>query len=383
MSKIKNYIDKIRPQFEDGGRLKSLRSVFEGFESFLLVPSTTSKSGVSIHDAIDSKRIMSFVVIALLPALLFGMYNIGFQNYKAAGVEASWLTMFAYGLLVMLPKIAVSYIVGLGIEFAVAQWKHEEIQEGYLVTGLIVPMILPVNCPLWIMAVAIAFAVVFAKEIFGGTGMNIFNVALVARAFMFISYPSKMSGDTVWIANDTVLGLGNKLPEAFTAATPLAQAGVGQTPDASLLDSIVGLIPGSIGETSVVAILIGAAFLLITGIASWKTMLSVFVGGGIAAALYHAAGLSSMPWYEHLVLGGFCFGAVFMATDPVTSARTEGGKYIYGFLIGVIAVTIRVLNPGYPEGMMFAILMMNMFAPAIDYCFVQSNVRRRMRRVKP
>ena len=232
------------------------------------------------------------------------------------------------------------------------------------------------------MAVAIAFAVIFAKEIFGGTGMNIFNVALVARAFMFISYPSKMSGDTVWTANDSVLGLGNKLPEAFTAATPLAQAGVGQTPDVSLIDSIVGLIPGSVGETSVIAIFIGAAILLITGIASWKTMLSVFVGGGIAAALYHAAGLSTISWYEHLVLGGFCFGAVFMATDPVTSARTEGGKYIYGLLIGIIAVTIRVLNPGYPEGMMFAILMMNMFAPAIDYCFVQSNVRRRMHRVK-
>lgn len=382
MSKIKNYLDKIRPQFEDGGKLKPLRSVFEGLESFLLVPSATSKSGVSIHDAIDSKRIMSFVVIALIPALLFGMYNIGFQNYKAAGIDASWFTMFAYGFLVMLPKIIVSYIVGLGIEFAVAQWKHEEIQEGYLVTGLIVPMILPVNCPLWIMAVAIAFAVIFAKEIFGGTGMNIFNVALVARAFMFISYPSKMSGDTVWIANDTVLGLGNKLPEAFTAATPLAQAGVGQTPDVSLIDSIVGIIPGSVGETSVIAIFIGAAILLITGIASWKTMLSVFVGGGIAAALYNAAGLSTISWYEHLVLGGFCFGAVFMATDPVTSARTEGGKYIYGLLIGIIAVTIRVLNPGYPEGMMFAILMMNMFAPAIDYCFVQSNVRRRMHRVK-
>ena len=382
MNKLKKYIDNIRPQFEEGGKLKPLRSVFEGFESFLFVPSATSKSGASIHDAIDSKRIMSFVVIALIPALLFGMYNIGFQNYKAAGADASFLEMFAYGFLVMLPKIIVSYIVGLGIEFAVAQWKHEEIQEGYLVTGMIVPMILPVNCPLWIMAVAIAFAVIFAKEIFGGTGMNIFNVALVARAFMFISYPSKMSGDTVWIANDTVCGLGNKLPEAFTSATPLAQVGVGQTPDASLWDAFVGLIPGSVGETSVIAILIGAAILLFTNIASWKTMLSVFVGGAIAAILYQAAGLSNIAWYEHLVYGGLCFGAVFMATDPVTSARTEGGKYIYGLLIGVIAITIRVLNPGYPEGMMFAILMMNMFSPAIDYCFVQSNVRRRMRRAK-
>lgn len=380
MSKLKNYIDKIRPQFEEGGKLKPFRSVFEGFESFLFVSSATSKSGASIHDSIDSKRIMSFVVIALLPALLFGMYNIGYQNYRAAVVDASVLTMFAYGLLVMLPKIIVSYIVGLGIEFAVAQWKHEEIQEGYLVTGLIVPMILPVNCPLWIMAIAIAFAVIFAKEIFGGTGMNIFNVALVARAFLFISYPSKMSGDTVWVANDTVLGLGNRLPDAFTEATPLGSVGAGQDAGVSLWDAFAGFIPGSVGETSVIAIAIGAAILLLTRIASWKTMLSVFVGGALTAAIYEAAGLTPLPWYEHLILGGFCFGAVFMATDPVTSARTEGGKYIYGFLIGFIAITIRVLNPGYPEGMMFAILMMNMFAPAIDYCFVQSNVRRRLRR---
>lgn len=382
MRNIKNFFDKIRPLFSEDGRLSALRSVYEGFESFALVSSATSHTGVSIHDSIDSKRIMSLVVVALLPALLFGMYNIGLQNYRAAGVEASWLVMFAYGLLVMLPKIVVSYVVGLGIEFAVAQCKHEEIQEGYLVTGLIVPMILPVGCPLWIMAVAVAFAVVFAKEIWGGTGMNVFNVALVARAFMFISYPSKMSGDGVWVAGNSVLGVGNDLPEAFTAATPLAQVGLGELPSVSLSDAIWGFIPGSVGETSVVAILLGAALLLVTGIASWKTMLSVFVGGGLTAALFHASGLTAIPWYEHLVLGGFCFGAVFMATDPVTSARTEGGKYIYGFLIGVIAITIRVLNPGYPEGMMFAILMMNMFAPAIDYCFVESNIRRRMRRAK-
>lgn len=381
MKSIKRYIDRIRPQFEEGGRLKPFRSVFEGMESFLFVSSATSKSGAAIHDSIDSKRIMSFVVIALVPALLFGMYNIGYQNYTAAGVDAPMLTMFAYGLLVMLPKIVVSYAVGLGIEFAVAQWKREEIQEGYLVTGLIVPMIMPVNCPLWMMAVAIVFAVIFAKEIFGGTGMNIFNVALVARAFLFISYPSQMSGDTVWVANDTVLGLGNKLPDAFTAATPLAAVGAGGESGVSLWNAVVGLIPGSIGETSVIAIAIGAVVLLATRIASWKTMLSVFAGGAIAAAIYKAAGVTAIPWYEHLILGGFCFGAVFMATDPVTSARTEGGKYVYGLLIGVLTVTVRALNPGYPEGMMFAILMMNMFAPAIDYCFVQSNVRRRMRRV--
>lgn len=382
MSKLKKYLDKIKPQFEEGGKLKPFWSVFEGFESFLFVPSATSKSGVSVHDAIDSKRIMSFVVIALMPALLFGMYNVGFQNYKAAGVEGTFIEMFSYGFLAVLPKIIVSYIVGLGIEFAVAQWKHEEIQEGYLVTGIIIPMILPVNCPLWIMAIAVAFAVIFAKEIFGGTGMNIFNVALIARAFLFFSYPSKMSGDAVWIANDTILGLGNKLPDAYSAATPLAQVSLGNTPTASLSDSIIGLIPGSIGETSVIAIAIGAIILLVTKIASWKTMVSVFAGGIITASLFKYAGMTPISWYEHIILGGFCFGAVFMATDPVTSARTEKGKYIYGFLIGVIAIVIRVMNPGYPEGMMLAILMMNIFAPAIDYCFVQSNVRRRIRRIK-
>lgn len=383
MSNLKNFLSKIKPAFEKDGKLHSFRSVYEGFESFLYVPSATSASGASVHDAIDSKRIMSIVVISLIPALLFGMYNIGLQNYRAAGVEdASVMTLFAYGLLIMLPKIIVSYVVGLGIEFAFAQYKHEEIQEGYLVTGLIVPMIMPVNCPLWIMAVAIAFAVIFAKELFGGTGMNIFNVALVARAFMFISYPSEMSGEHAWIATNKVLGLGNQLPEAFSAATPLAEVGAGQQPACSLFDAFCGFIPGSVGETSVIAILIGAFILLFTRIASWKTMLSVFVGGGLTALLLHAGGFTDIPWYEHLILGGFCFGAVFMATDPVTSARTEGGKYIYGFLIGVIAIVIRVFNPGYPEGMMFAILMMNMFAPAIDYCFVQSNIKRRLRRAK-
>ncbi|MBO4730719.1 MAG: NADH:ubiquinone reductase (Na(+)-transporting) subunit B [Bacteroidaceae bacterium] len=379
MNFIKRFFDKTRPTFSEGGKLHALRSVYEGFESFLLVPNTTSKSGVSIHDAIDSKRIMSIVVIALMPAMLFGMYNIGYQHYLAAGLEGSLIEMFAYGLLALLPKIVVSYAVGLGIEFVVAQYKHEEIQEGYLVTGLIIPLILPINCPLWMMALAIAFAVIFAKEIFGGTGMNIFNVALVARAFLFFSYSGKMTGDEVWVANESILGLGKDLPDTFTCATPLAEVGSGHM-SASLNDMVVGLIPGSVGETSVIAIALGAVLLLWTGIASWKTMLSVFVGGGLTAALFHATGSTPIEWYEHLVLGGFCFGAVFMATDPVTSARTEGGKYIYGFLIGVIAVLVRVLNPGYPEGMMLAILFMNLFAPLIDYCFVQRNINRRMKR---
>lgn len=382
MSFLRNYLNKIKPNFEEGGKLHSLRSVFDGFETFLYVPNTTSKSGTNIHDAIDSKRIMSMVVIALLPALLFGMYNIGYQNYAAAHQTGTLLEMFAYGFLVMLPKLLVSYVVGLGIEFAWAQWKGEEIQEGYLVSGIIIPMILPVGCPLWCIAIAVAFAVIFGKEIFGGTGMNIFNVALLARAFLFFSYPTKMSGDSVWVATDSIFGLGNTLPDAFTCATPLGQMAQGSAPSASLFDSIVGLIPGSIGETSVIAIAIGAVILLWTGIASWKTMLSVFLGGGVMAAIFQATGQTPVEWYEHIVLGGFCFGAVFMATDPVTSARTETGKWIYGILIGALAVIIRVMNPGYPEGMMLAILFGNMMAPAIDFYVVEANICKRMKRAK-
>ena len=379
---IKRTFDRLRPTFDEGGRLHALHSVFEGMESFLLVPNTTSRTGGgSIHDAIDSKRIMSIVVIALLPALLFGMYNIGYQNYAAAGAEGSVLELFAYGFLRLLPKIVVSYLVGLGIEFIFAQVKHEEIQEGYLVTGMLMPLILPINCPLWMMALAIAFAVIFVKEIFGGTGMNIFNVALAARAFLFFSYPSKMSGDSVWVAKDQIFGLGNVLPDTYTAATPLGLANAGEHVGTSLNDMIVGLIPGSVGETSVIAIAIGAVILLWTGVASWKTMLSVFVGGALTAALFHSTGLSELTWYEHLFLGGFCFGAVFMATDPVTSARTETGKYFYGLLIGVVAILIRVLNPGYPEGMMLAILLMNIFAALFDYLVVDRNIRRRAKRV--
>ena len=385
---IKQIFDKLRPSFEEGGKLKAFRSVFEGMETFMLVPNTTSKVGVSVHDAIDSKRIMSFVVIALLPALLFGMYNIGYQNALAAGklAETSFWSMFIYGFLLVLPKIIVSYVVGLGIEFAVAQWKHEEIQEGYLVTGMLVPLIVPVGCPLWMLALAVAFSVIFCKEIFGGTGMNIFNPALVARAFLFFSYPTSMSGDKVWVASNEVLGFGYNLPDGMTAATPLGQAAAGITDGmASFSDMVYGLIPGSIGETSVVAIAIGAVILLYTQIASWRTMVSVFVGGIIMAVLFNMLNMETnavaqLPWYEHIATGGFCFGAVFMATDPVTSARTEKGKYIYGFLIGALAILIRVLNPGYPEGMMLAILFMNMFAPLIDYCFVQSNINKRLNR---
>ncbi len=383
MSFLRNYLNKIKPNFEEGGKLSAFRSLYDGMETFLYVPNTTSKCGVNIHDAIDSKRIMSMVVIALVPALLFGMYNVGYQNYSAAGTlaAAGFWEIFIFGFLAVLPKIVVSYVVGLGIEFAWAQWKKEEIQEGFLVSGILIPLILPVSCPLWMLALAVAFAVVFAKEIFGGTGMNIFNVALVARAFLFFSYPTRMSGDTVWVAQDSILGFGNTLSDTFTRATPLASVAQNAEVPYSVSDMVLGFIPGSIGETSVVAIAIGALILLWTGIASYKTMLSVFVGGGLTAALFAALGMSPIPWYEHLILGGFAFGAVFMATDPVTGARTESGKWIFGLIIGILAVVIRVMNPGYPEGMMLAILFANMFAPLIDYCVVQANISKRAKRL--
>lgn len=373
------------------------RSVFDGFETFLFVPNETSKSGVHIHDSIDSKRTMTVVIIALLPALLFGMYNVGYQHNLAIGSDPGFLMTFIYGFLAVLPKIIVSYVVGLGIEFTVAQWRNEEIQEGFLVSGILIPMIVPVDTPLWMIAVATAFAVIFAKEVFGGTGYNIFNVALVTRAFLFFAYPAAMSGDQVFVRTADTFGLGaGQVVDTFTGATPLGQIAIagkeqigsfhvtdvlGNT--ISTWDYFVGLIPGSIGETSVLAILIGAVILLITGIASWKTMGSIFVGGAVMALIFNAIGstvsMTVCP-IDHWCLGGFAFGAVFMATDPVTSARTETGKYIYGFLVGAMAVIIRVLNPGYPEGMMLAILLMNVFAPLIDYYVVEANISRRLKR---
>ena len=386
MNPIKKLFDNIHPYVEEGGKFHAFRSLVDGFETFAFVPNTTSRVGsVNIHDAIDSKRIMSFVVIALLPALLFGMYNVGYQNALAAGGDLTdFWSLFLYGFLAVLPKILVSYIVGLGIEFVVAQWKNEEIQEGYLVSGIIIPMIIPVNTPLWILGLAVAFSVIFAKEIFGGTGMNIFNPALITRAFLFFSYPSAMTGDdTVWVAQESILGLGYNVPDTYTSATPLGEAAVDGFSGFScetVCNAVTGLIPGSIGETSVIAIALGGLLRLWTGIASWKTMLSVFVGGGFMGWVLQTTGATPMEWWHHFVVGGFAFGAVFMATDPVTSARTECGKYVYGFLIGVVAVLVRILNPGYPEGMMLAILLMNLFAPLVDYCFVQSNINKRAKR---
>ena len=375
MNFLRNYLDKQKPKFEKGGKLEKFRSVFTGFESFLFVPNQTTNSGAHIRDAVDLKRTMIMVVIALVPALLFGMYNVGYQHFNALGTlaDTTFCQLFIYGVLKVLPMIIVSYVVGLGIEFTVAQIKGHEINEGFLVSGLLIPMVMPVEAPLWMIAVATAFAVIIGKEIFGGTGMNIWNPALLARAFFFFSYPSMISGDKVWIASDTA--------DAISKATPLAEMAMGgQNLSYSTADMFWGLIPGSIGETSTFCILIGAAILLLTNVASWRIMFSVFVGGLVMGLAFQ--GISEVTACDQILMGGFAFGAVFMATDPVTSSQTNTGKYIYGFLIGAMAVIIRCINPGYPEGMMLAILLMNTFAPLIDWFVVQANIKRRLKRAK-
>ena len=394
---LRKFLDKIKPNFEEGGKFHWLYSTYDAVETFLYVPNTTSKSGVHIHDARDSKRTMVIVILALIPALLMGMYNVGYQHYLAVNEQVGLFGTFLYGFLATLPQIVVSYVVGLGIEFAMAQMKKEEVAEGFLVSGLLIPMILPVDTPLWMIAVATAFAVIFAKEVFGGTGYNIFNVALMARAFLFFAYPSKMSGDQVWVRTTDTFGVGGgSVVDGFSGATPLGQLAVtdassfgsfsfvGTTgQQLSLWDMFVGLIPGSIGEVSTLAILLGAILLIVTNVGSWKTMVSVFLGGLFTIVLVNLfaqnAVMGMTPMY-HFLLGGFAFGAVFMATDPVTSARTVKGQWIFGFLIGMVAILIRVFNPGYPEGMMLAILFMNAFAPLIDFYVVDGNIKKRMKR---
>lgn len=383
MKFIKNTLDKMRPNFEEGGKFYAFHSLFDAMDTFFLTPEATTTSGCHIRDAVDNKRTMFTVVIALIPALLFGMYNIGYQHYLSEGVIAAgdycanFWGNFGYGLLKLLPMILVSYIVGLGIECIFAQVRKHEVSEGYFVTGMLIPLICPPDVPLWQLALAVAFAVIIGKEVFGGTGYNFLNPALVARAFLFFSYPIQMSGDTVWIAAQG---------DAISGATPLGEMIAGAAkPSASVLDMIIGFMPGSVGETSVIAIAIGALILLVTGVASWRIMLSIFVGGAAMGLIFNAVGANeymSMPFYYHFLMGGFMFGAVFMATDPVTAAHTNTGKYIYGFLIGVMAVLIRVVNPAYPEGMMLAILLLNVFAPLIDYYVVDANIRKRAKRAK-
>ena len=377
---LKKILDNMKPTFSEGGKLSAFGSLFDAAETFFYVPNETAKPrGAQIHDAIDSKRSIIFVVIALIPAILFGMWNIGYQHYNILGEESTLICNFLYGLAVILPKIVVSYAVGLGIEVAIAQYKKEEVHEGFFVTGILIPLIVPVNCPLWIIAVATASAVALAKEVFGGTAMNISNPALVTRAFLFFAYPTMMSGDKVWV-NANYIDSINGTVDGVSAATPLGQLAAGEPVTYDAMDTIIGTIPGSIGETSFIAIMLGAIILIWAGVASWKIIAGTFVGGAVMAYLLPYAGAENFEWWEQLTVGGFAFGAVFMATDPVTSPRTEGGKWIFGLLIGAMAIIIRVLNPGYPEGMMLAILLMNVFAPLFDYFFVQSNINKRAKR---
>ena len=387
MNGLRKLVDKVKPTFEKGGKLGFLHSTFDAFETFLFVPNTVTTKGAHIRDCVDLKRVMIMVVISLVPAMLFGIWNTGYQHSLAYGLDWGFWPIVGYGLVKVIPLYLVSYIVGLAIEFTSAQLRGHEVNEGYLVSGMLIPLIVPVDVPLWMLTIAVAFAVIFGKECFGGTGMNIWNPALLTRAFLFFSYPSKMSGDTVWVGG---LGAGENawcggpVADAFSGATPLANPTMAGLADHgySLLNMFLGTVPGSVGETSVIAILLGAIILLGTGVASWKIMLSSVIGGLAVGYLGYACGATDLPGYYQLVMGGFLFGTVFMATDPVTSAQTECGKWIYGFLVGALAVTVRIWNPGYAEGMMLAILLMNTFAPLIDHCVISCSISRRAKKVK-
>jgi Na+-transporting NADH:ubiquinone oxidoreductase subunit B len=374
-------LDKIKPHFQKGGRFEMLHSTFDAFETFLFVPDKVTTHGAHIRDSIDMKRTMIIVVVSMVPALLFGMWNVGYQHFIATGTDAGFIETFIYGFLQVLPIIIVSYASGLAVEFIFAQVRGHEVNEGFLVTGMLIPLILPVDIPLWMVAVATIFAVIIGKEAFGGTGMNILNPALTARAFLFFAYPIYMSGDFVWISG---LLDGEGIVDGFSGATPLANAALGNVEAIpSSMDMFLGTIPGSIGETSFVAIIIGALVLWVTGVGSMRILVSVFVGGLAMGLILNAFAVNpfmEIPAWEHLIMGGFAFGAVWMATDPVTATQTGPGKYIYGFLIGFLAILIRVLNPAFPEGMMLAILFMNVFAPLIDHNVIQANVRRRIKR---
>jgi Na+-transporting NADH:ubiquinone oxidoreductase subunit B len=378
---LRKKLDNIKPHFQKGGRFEMLHSTFDAFETFLFVPDKVTSYGAHIRDSIDMKRTMIIVVVSMVPALLFGMWNVGYQHFIATGTDAGFLETFIYGFLQVLPIIIVSYASGLAVEFIFAQVRGHEVNEGFLVTGMLIPLILPVDVPLWMVSVATIFAVIIGKEAFGGTGMNILNPALTARAFLFFAYPVYLSGDFVWISG---LLDGEGIVDGFSGATPLANAALGNIEAIPpTMDIFLGTIPGSIGETSFVAIMIGALVLWVTGVGSMRILVSVFVGGLAMGLILNAFAVNpfmEIPAWEHLIMGGFAFGAVWMATDPVTATQTGTGKYIYGFLIGFLAILIRVLNPAFPEGMMLAILFMNVFAPLIDHNVIQANVRRRIKR---
>ena len=378
MKLFKNLLGSVKPHFEKGGKLEKLYPAYDAFETFLFVPDHTTHKGAHVRDAIDLKRTMFMVIVALIPCLLFGMWNVGYQYHLAIGETATLVDNFIFGFWKFLPLIIVSYAVGLAVEFAFAIYRGHSVNEGYLVTGLLIPLTMPIDVPLWMLAISVIFAVVIGKEVFGGTGMNILNPALTARAFLFFAYPIYMSGDKVWVHNAMVDGHSGS-----TILGELAASANWQSLSFNPFDMMMGTIPGSVGETSFIAIMIGALILIATGIGSWRIILSTFVGGFVMATLFNMWGaneLMATPAEIHLIIGSFAFGAVFMATDPVTGSQTNRGKYIYGFLIGVFAIVIRVFNPAYPEGMMLAILLMNIFAPLVDHYVIQGNIKRRFKR---
>ncbi len=381
MKLFKNILSSVKPHFSKGGKLEKLYPAYDAFETFLFVPDHTTHKGTHIKDAIDLKRTMALVVLSMLPCILFGMWNIGDQYYNALNVEATFFENLTFGFWKFMPLLIVSYAVGLSVEFAFAISRGHQVNEGYLVSGMLIPLIMPVDVPLWMLAVSVVFAVVIGKEVFGGTGMNILNPALTARAFLFFAHPSYMSGDKVWVHGASVDG--------YSGETILGALAANTTNWNSLIwnasEAFFGFIPGSVGETSFLAILIGAAILILSGIGSWRIILFTFIGGYLTALLFNLWGanaLMSTPAHIHLIIGGFAFGAVFMATDPVTATQTNKGKIIYGLLVGFFAIVIRVFNPAYPEGMMLAILFMNVFAPLIDHYIIEGNVKKRLSRIK-
>jgi len=391
MKVFKNLLDNVRPHFEEGGKLEKLYPVYDGFATFLFVPGHSTHSGAHIRDGVDLKRTMVTVIIALVPALLFGMWNVGYWHYDALGMndEVTFWEQFGFGAIKVLPMVVVSYAVGLGIEFAFCVIKKHQINEGYLVTGMLIPLIMPVDIPLWMVGLSAAFAVVIGKEVFGGTGMNILNPALTARAFAFFAYPTWMSGDKVWINTST--NGDQAVVDGYSGATALGELATTGTTRFEPASMFSGVIPGSIGETSVIAILIGLAILLITGVASWRIVVSAVLGGIAMGLIFNIFGeyaispeqqaFMTTPFWWHLIMGSFAFGVVFMATDPVSGAQTFKGKWIYGFLIGFFGIMIRVFNPAYPEGIMLAILFMNVMAPLIDHYVVEGNIKKRKKRL--
>ncbi|EKF55422.1 Na(+)-translocating NADH-quinone reductase subunit B [Galbibacter marinus] len=377
MNALRKKLDQLKKPFAKGEKWEKFAPAVNAFDTFLYVPNHTTQKGAHIRDSVDLKRTMITVVIALLPALIYGIYNSGYQHFIQLGEQFTFWDAFSHGALKVLPMIIVSYVVGLTIEFIFAIYRGHEVNEGFLVTGILIPMIMPVDLPLWMLALSVAFAVILGKEAFGGTGMNILNPALTARAFAFFAYPTYMSGNKIWVSEASNI-------DAISGETLLGSLAANHEVHYSVWEMFSGSIPGSVAETSVLWILVGAAILIFTGVGSWRIMLGGVIGAAFMALLFNLWGVNALmnfPWYEHLLVGGLAFGLVFMATDPVSAAQTFKGKWIYGILIGIFCIMIRVFNPAYPEGVMLAILLMNVFAPTIDHYVIQANVKRRKKRV--